>query len=52
MAVDVVGYAGFLTGGILTFMGGGIMILGGTSKVERHDESERNIISGTRAALG
>lgn len=33
MAVGVDGYAGFLIGGILTFIGGAIMILGGASKV-------------------
>lgn len=41
MAVGVDGYAGFLIGGILTFLGGGIMLLGGASKVELYDESER-----------
>ena len=41
MAVGVDGYAGFLIGGILTFIGGAIMILGGASKVELYDDSER-----------
>lgn len=41
MAVGVDGSAGFVIGGILTFVGGGIMILGGASKVELYDESER-----------
>lgn len=41
MVVGVDGYAGFVTGGVLTLAGGIIMLAGGASKVELYDDEER-----------